>query len=205
MQRVDVMHRHPIALTDGTYIVGHRYLSGKTRHPLTLRHVGPLPPSAGPTTPATPRQIWYGVEYDDPSNGKGHSGSYDGVEVFTTRQPGAGAFLKAGREGVLVKGKTLVEAVEERYGSIIPHAESSTQITPKEKLVLGSSNAGILVEAPNIDGVRRRLGKLERLRQMGLEGQWVGELGGDDETRKVLRERLRGEGHWTIRQIVWKC
>ena len=193
MQRVAVMQGRSTATSDDTCIIGHRYLNGKTRYPLTLRYVGPLPPAAGPITPATPPQIWYGVEYDDPSKGKSHSGTHDGIEVFSTRQPGAGAFVKAGREGVLVKGKTFVEAVEERYGSIIPHAESSTSVTPRVRLVLGSSNAGVSVDAPNIDAVRERLGKLERLRQMGLEEEWVRELGGDDETRKVLRERLRGE------------
>ena len=182
------MQGQPTASTDGTYNIGHRYLNGKTRHSLTLRYIGPLPPSSGPTALATSSQIWYGVEYDDPSNGKGHS-----VGVFSTRRNGAGAFLKAGKEGVLIKGKTFVEAVEERYGSIIPHAECSTPVTPKDKLILGSSNAGILVEAPNIGAVQTRLGRLERLRHIGLEGEWVNELGGDDETRKVLRERLRGE------------
>ncbi|TXT10560.1 hypothetical protein VHUM_02065 [Vanrija humicola] len=170
------------------YTINNRYLNGKTQHPLTLKYVGPLPPGAASST------TWLGVEYDDPAHGKGHDGVYKGEQVFQTRQTGAGAFIKYA-PGVLLSGTTLIEAVQERYGPLVPSdadADAQSSAPGADDVVLGSSNAAIVVEAPNLDGVRRRIGQLERRKEIGFEGEWVAGLGGSAEERRVFKERLAG-------------
>ena len=170
--------------TTSTYRTGDRYLHPKTGQPLTLRYIGTLPPSSSEA------RVWYGVEYDDPSKGKGHSGTFEGAHVFRTRQIGAGAFIKAGAAHVFESGKTFAQAIEERYSSLDQTAGPSTSSEAADNVLLGSSNAAIVVEIPNIEQVQKRVGRLERLREMGLEGEWVSGIGGDEETRRVMRERL---------------
>lgn len=195
------------------YHVGGRYLHAKTLAPVTLRYIGPLPlagaaavhpaessaSASAPSSSANARteDLWLGVEYDDPSRGK-HSGTFGDAKLFSTRQDGAGAFMRF-RPSVLVRGKTFVQAVEERYGMINPEVHGSqrssadtTRTTRSDRVTLGSSQGVIVVEAPGLDAVRRKVGRLERLREMGLEGEWICSVGGDEVTRRLLRERLRG-------------
>ncbi|OXG88660.1 hypothetical protein C345_02635 [Cryptococcus neoformans A2-102-5] len=177
------------------YLVGGRYFHAKTRRPVTLRYIGHLPPSPPPLDP--PSQVWLGIEYDDPSFGK-HSGVYQGIQVFHTREEGSGAFLKfAGRP--LQEGKNLVQSIEERYGPIIPidlgqSSQISDNVHPNSKeLILGSSKGSILVETPNNwANARKRLGNLEKLRIMGFEDEGITELGGENNHRDIMRTRLRG-------------
>jgi hypothetical protein len=184
------------------YEIGKRYLHAKTLLPLTLRYIGPLPPSDDQSS----SQIWYGIEYDDASKGKGHTGVYEGIQVFQSKQEGAGAFVKAGKrkggdgDGVFVRGKTFTEAIEERYGSISPLAlntSAASQGDPSSTnsvgstVVLGSSRNAIVVEAPGINAVQQRIGRLEKLRDIGLESNWVCGVGGYA-LRPILADRLRG-------------
>lgn len=177
------------------YLVGGRYFHAKTRRPVTLRYIGHLPPSPPPLDPTS--QVWLGIEYDDPSFGK-HSGVYQGIQVFHTREEGSGAFLKfAGRP--LQEGKNLVQSIEERYGPIIPiDLGQSSQISDNvhlnsKELILGSSKGSILVETPNNwANARKRLGNLEKLRIMGFEDEGITELGGENNLRDIMRTRLRG-------------
>lgn len=172
------------------YSVGKRYIHAKNKAPLTLRYIGTLPPGSADS------QLWLGIEYDDESHGK-HSGTFKDAPVFQTRQAGAGAFVKyIPGSRPLLPGETVISAIEDRYGSLIdqpdPAREGSKQ-EEEEAVVLGSSNAAIVVEAPNMDGVRRRMKNLERLREIGLENQSICALGGDDERRSVLKERLKSK------------
>lgn len=200
-----------MSVTLQEYHVGGRYLHAKSLAPVTLRYVGPLPStatlhpaessglasasssSANAMTEDT-EDIWLGVEYDDPSRGK-HSGTYGDTKVFSTRQDGAGAFVRY-RPGVLLRGKSFVQAVEERYGMINPEVHppqrSTADTTRSDKVTLGSSGGVIVVEAPGLDAVQRKVGRLERLREMGLEGEWICSVGGEEMTRRLLRERLKG-------------
>lgn len=179
----------PSSPSPTAYTLNGRYLNAKTSHPLTTKYIGPLPPGTESTT------TWLGVEYDDPANGKGHDGVFKGEQVFRTRQAGAGAFIKYA-PGVLIPGSTLVDAVQERYGPLVPSKQEEVVAAPSapgaDDVVLGSSNAAIVVEAPNLDGVRRRIGQLERRKEIGFEGEWVASLGGSAEQRRVFKERLAG-------------
>ena len=56
------------------------------------------------------------------------------------------------------------DALYEKYVEV-PHAQDQ-----KETVILGSSNGIIEVEAVGLDKVRRKLSKLERLRQVSLDG-----------------------------------
>lgn len=185
--------------------LGGRYLHYKTSHLLTLRYIGPLPPAQtnDPTDASSSSvTIWLGVEYDDVQFGKGHSGVYKGIEVFECRQPLSGAFIKYS-PGVLIRGPTFVQAIEERYGSIQLHQDGD--ITPQSHKRSGTAgderdtvqlgNSGIVVEAPGMKGVQKRIGRLRRLREIGLDNDHVGSLSSEGEEDKVmtLRERLKGE------------
>lgn len=178
------------ALPRSAFLVNQRYLHSKTRHALTIRYIGPLPG-------AEDGHNWIGVEYDDPSCGKGHSGTYKGVQVFVTTQHGAGAFIKdSGSSTPLIRGPTLVVALEERYGPLDPQKTASmesNQAPVLDSVILGSSNASIVVEAPRMDGVRQRIGKLERLREIGFDGEWIVGLGGNDSDRALLAQRLKSK------------
>ena len=164
-------------------VVGKRYINTKNRQPLTLLYIGPLPPNnADETSGPSASSIWLGVEYDDPSHGKGHSGTYNTIQIFQTRQEGAGAFIKYKTGNELQQGKTFVQAINERYalgGGM-------------ESVMLGSSNA-VVVEAPGMDGVSKRLRNLEKLRQIGLEDELICGVGGTEAERRDLAERLKGK------------
>lgn len=177
------------------YFVGSRYFHARTRRPVTLRYIGPLPPSSSPLDPSS--QVWLGIEYDDPSFGK-HSGIYQNIQVFRTREEGSGAFLRfAGRP--LEEGKNLVQSIEERYGPIIhndagqsPHIADNVHANGKG-LILGSSKGSIIVEIPNNwANAQKRLGNLEKLRIMGFEEEGITALGGDENLKGIMIARLRG-------------
>ena len=197
LQVTSGMHVATTAVQHDGWIVGRRYLHGKTSRPLTLRYIGPLPPISSDASTSNPGNsvIWLGVEYDDPSHGKGHSGTYEGTQVFNTRQQGAGAFVKLS-PGALKRGPTLVEAIEERYGDILPRADhidsdETTKDAGSSRLYLGTSSRE--VETPGLAQVQIKVGKLERLREIGLDGRWVDSLGGSKETQKALRNRVHRE------------
>lgn len=177
------------ASTSTLYVINGRYLNAKTHAPLTLRYVGVLPDT---------QLTWLGVEYDDPAKGK-HSGDYKGSSVFRTTQSGAGAFIKFPPEATpLLRGVTLVSALQDRYGALDTTEGRAAPVDEAEAVTLGSSN-GILVEAPGMADVRKRIGRLERLREIGFDGEWVGQLGGSDHERKLFKERLGG-GY--VREVV---
>lgn len=185
-----------------TPTIGGRYLHAKTRHPLTVRYVGPLP---GDNT----ENVWLGVEYDDPAHGKGHSGQYKGERVFEAVNPNAGAFIKYVPGATpIVPGGTLVEAIEERYGALNserPAAVPGQQHqggSKDEQVVLGSSNSAIIVEAPGMADVRKRIGRLERLKEIGFDGEWVGRLGGTPAERAMFKHRLKGVSVRVERSVI---
>lgn len=159
------------------YVVGRRYLHARTRFPLTLRYIGSL---------AGLDSTWLGVEYDDPSRGK-HGGEYKGAHIFQS-QPGAGAFIKcAPGSRPLTEGGELVAALQERYG-LLEGDDGGRE--GADAVLLGDS--GIVVEAPGMRDVARRIGRLERLREVGFETEWVARLGGNGQERKLLKDRLKG-------------
>jgi hypothetical protein len=170
------------APTSCPYAINRRYIHTEYGLPLTVKYIGPLPPtstqvsegsSSNPTT-------WIGVEWDDPTRGK-HSGAYQDLQVFRTRIPGSASFLKfkptkrarttgegsAGLKGMLDEGKGFFQAVYERYidsqlDTDAHHGNTPTNQTQSSavgKVVLGSSNGQITVEMPNLDKVVRKLRK----------------------------------------------
>ena len=175
--------------------IGARYLNSKTRQPLTLRYVGPLPPTSSSSTQ------WLGVEYDDPAHGRGHSGIYEGQQIFYTIQAGAGAFIRVKKGDELEVGPTLLQAIRERYDldSCTNEESASARIAKdvsvvqgKEGVILGGSGSAIIVEAPGMEEVQKRLKDLARFRQIGLEGQYISRVGGDEAERAEFRQRLKG-------------
>lgn len=206
----------PVGSTSGGECrIGGRYLNTKNRQPLTLRYIGPLPPATSASTSSsssTPQ--WLGVEYDDPAHGKGHSGTYEGQQVFKSVQDGAGAFIRARKGDELESGPTLIQAIKERYDLDVDLAASnnSNRREGRGGVVLGGSGSAIIVEAPGMEEVQKRLKNLDRLRQMGLEGRYISAVGGDKDERAGFRQRLKGEtrsregtGRVLILDQGWSC
>lgn len=178
----------PESSSSTVWRIGGRYLNRKTRQRLTLRYVGTLPSATNADTDTAKSQVWLGVEYDDPSHGKGHSGTFEDVQVFQTQQAGAGAFIRLKKGDELEQGTSLVQAIKERYGLL----DQTTALGESSRGVsLGTT--GIVVETPGLVEVEKRLRRLDKLREIGLEGQHVSSVGGDEAERSELRKRLKGE------------
>lgn len=135
--------------------------------------------------------LWYGVEWDDPNRGR-HDGVKDGKRYFNCRyahclpsssyqynQFSTGSMLNAGSfirpSAYLSFGRSFLTALAMKY----VEAEHGSD-TP-EKVVLGSSNGAIEVEAVGLDKIRQNLGNLSRLREVSLDCELVatGDAKGD--------------------------
>ncbi|WVO18111.1 hypothetical protein L204_105813 [Cryptococcus depauperatus] len=172
------------------YKVGRRYLHAKSGSPLTLRYIGPLPPTSSCSPPT--QQIWLGIEYDNPSLGK-HSGTYQGIRVFETAEQGSAAFLKL-VGNPLIEGNSLVDSLEERYGIIDPaqkQPKKPQNDLDQDEIVLGSSKGAVKIEA-NWQNALERVSNLEKLRNIGFDDEYIVQLGGDKNKRDLMKKRLKG-------------
>ena len=149
----------------------------------TVRFVGSVRGTQG---------LWLGIEWDDPTRGK-HDGVKDGQRYFTCRYdpalphclvtcspdlhsvPNSGSFIRPTASGISY-GTSFLKALVAKYIEL-PHG------TTVERVILGSSNGAIEVEAPGLDKVRGKLSNLQRLRQVSLDNQAVsiGDTPGDIE------------------------
>ncbi|KAF8586092.1 RNI-like protein [Ramaria rubella] len=120
----------------------------------TIRFVGPVDGTKG---------IWLGVEWDDSQRGK-HSGTKNGKQYFTCNIANSGSFIRPGPSIVL--GRSFLEALSSKYIEI--PLEMST-----EKVMLGSSNGAIEVEAVGMNKVRSKLSRLGNLREVSLDKENV--------------------------------
>ncbi|THH19470.1 hypothetical protein EW146_g1699 [Bondarzewia mesenterica] len=107
---------------------------------------------------------WIGVEWDDPARGK-HDGIKDGRRYFSCIVPNSGSFIRL--IPTIDFGKSFLKALVEKYVEV-QHG-SATQ----ETVILGSSNGAIQVEAVNLDKVRQKFSRLERLREISLDKECV--------------------------------
>ncbi len=154
--------------------IGDRYLHVASSEPCTLRFIGHLPSTSDASA------TWLGVEWDNASRGK-HSGTHQGVSYFSTKQEGAGSFIKLPDAGsskgkgkdVLRRGVKLWDAILDRY---LPEEEEDGQ-----PLTLGSSNGVIKVEMPRLERIKLGVADLRRMKEIGLERRWVSELGNGPE------------------------
>ncbi|KAI6045604.1 hypothetical protein EDC04DRAFT_3053971 [Pisolithus marmoratus] len=121
----------------------------------TIKYVGPVDGTSG---------VWYGVEWDDPNRGK-HDGAKDGRRYFTCLVPGAGSFIRPSKS--LNFGVTFLTALSTKY------VDEAHSVSGGEKIILGSSNGAIEVEAVGFDKVRSKLRDLERLREVSLDNEKV--------------------------------
>lgn len=176
-------------------VIGHRYLHTSKGQlvPVTVRAVLPSnPDEPGPSSTAS-RGNLVGIEYDDVTLGK-HSGVLEGKAVFTTRAEGAGSFIKyndAARKG-LQRGWTVVEALVERYGVDIPTASRTRQQAEGADTAGAVLANGRAIEMPGMDGVAKRMARLNRLQHAGLDGYWISSLSDhvDDGLRHYLKDNL---------------
>ncbi|KAI6166847.1 hypothetical protein EDD17DRAFT_1541543 [Pisolithus thermaeus] len=121
----------------------------------TIKYVGAVDGTPG---------IWYGVEWDDPNRGK-HDGVKDGRRYFTCLVPNAGSFIRPSKS--LNFGVTFLTALSTKY------VDEAHDISDREKIILGSSNRAIEVEAVGFDKVRSKLRDLQRLREVSLDNEKV--------------------------------
>ncbi|KAG8217681.1 hypothetical protein J3R82DRAFT_5834 [Butyriboletus roseoflavus] len=127
--------------------------------------------------------LWYGVEWDDPTRGR-HDGVKDGKRYFNCRYAfsvpsssyqynqislgsisNAGSFIRPSTS--LSFGRSFLTALTMKY------VEAEHGSDTLEKVVLGSSDGAIEVEAVGLDKVRRNLGNLGRLREVSLDYELV--------------------------------
>jgi hypothetical protein len=92
------------------------------------------------------------------------------------RVPGSGSFIRPSSS--LNYGQTFLEALRSRYIEL-PHKDDS-----QETVLLGSSKGAILVEAVNLDKIRRKLSNLANLREASLDGENVAYSDPPGEIRK---------------------
>ncbi|KAG8839223.1 hypothetical protein FRC18_000079 [Serendipita sp. 400] len=134
----------------------------------TIRFVG--------TIEGKPGQ-WLGIEWDDPSRGKG-DGSINGLRYFQSRSPTGASFLRPSAPS-LHFGRTFIAALREKYLEDL-HATSI-----KEAIVLGSSDGAIEVEAVDMNKVRNKFAQLEKLKEVGLENYMISKAGPAGEIKAV--------------------
>ncbi|KAG2061531.1 RNI-like protein [Suillus hirtellus] len=120
----------------------------------TVKYFGPIDGTAG---------LWLGVEWDDPTRGK-HDGIKDGKRYFNCRVPHSGSFI---RPSSACYGYPFLQALKNKYVEAV-HGTAS-----QEKIVLGSSNGAIEVEAVDLDKIRGKFSNLERLREVSLDNEMV--------------------------------
>ncbi|KAJ6525499.1 hypothetical protein DFH09DRAFT_1046450 [Mycena vulgaris] len=108
--------------------------------------------------------IWLGVEWDDPKRGK-HDGVKDGKRYFACRVPNAGSFIRP--TAGISYGTSFLKALYSKYVEL-PHGSGS-----QEKVLLGSSNGAIEVEAVDLDKIRGKFANLDRLREVSLDSENV--------------------------------
>jgi dynactin complex subunit len=136
---------------------------------------------------------WLGIEWDDPSRGKG-DGSVDGVRYFQSRSvlrcsfdlatliqliyclssPTGASFLRSSAPS-LVRGRTFIAALRDKYIEE-KHDESGI-----ESITLGSSDGAIAVEAVNMNKVRNKFARLDTLKEVGLENYMISRAGSPGE------------------------
>ncbi|KAJ7481176.1 hypothetical protein B0H11DRAFT_2157842 [Mycena galericulata] len=121
----------------------------------TVKFVGQVDNTSG---------VWLGVEWDDPKRGK-HDGVKDGKRYFTCRVHNAGSFIRP-TTGISY-GTSFLKALKSKYVEL-PHGSES-----QEKVLLGSSNGAIEVEAVDLDKIRGKFSNLGRLREVSLDNENV--------------------------------
>ncbi|KAG1803312.1 hypothetical protein EV424DRAFT_1331038 [Suillus variegatus] len=120
----------------------------------TVKYFGPIDGTAG---------LWLGVEWDDSTRGK-HDGIKDGKRYFNCRVPHSGSFI---RPSSACYGYPFLQALKNKY------VEAVHGTAFQEKIVLGSSNGAIEVEAVDLDKIRGKFSNLERLREVSLDNEMV--------------------------------
>lgn len=110
----------------------------------TVRYVGPLQGTKGE---------WLGVEWDDPSRGK-HDGKHKGSQIFDclSSSPTAASFIKPSRTPD--KERTVLEAIEFKYGSGL------NDLSASDVVVI----SGKVAEEVGFDKIAREQGQLSELR-----------------------------------------
>ncbi|KAJ6618857.1 hypothetical protein B0H10DRAFT_2217348 [Mycena sp. CBHHK59/15] len=123
----------------------------------TVRFVGNVDNTTG---------VWLGVEWDDPKRGK-HDGVKDGKRYFTCRVHNAGSFIRPTAAAAISYGTSFLKALYSKYVEL-PHGSAS-----QEKVLLGSSNGAIEVEAVDLDKIRGKFANLDQLREVSLDNEYV--------------------------------
>ncbi|KAF7322374.1 CAP-Gly domain-containing protein [Mycena chlorophos] len=142
-------------------------------HTGTLRYRGPVDGTAGE---------WLGIEWDDPARGK-HDGVKDGRRYFTCRIPNAGSFIRPAAKD-LSFGTSFLDALNAKY---IEQLQG-----PQESVVLGSSRGAIQVEAVDLDKIRAKFAKLDKLREISLDTDYVARYDGPEGSIRATCPNVRG-------------
>ncbi|KAL4265259.1 U2 small nuclear ribonucleoprotein A' [Pleurotus pulmonarius] len=121
--------------------------------------------------------IWLGIEWDDPTRGK-HDGVHNEKSYFNCSIPNSGSFIRPTAQN-LSYGVSFLQALSTKY------VEQLHGVATQEKVILGSSNGSIEVEGPHLDKIRTKLARLDRLRDVSLDGEKVARADPGDTIRRT--------------------
>ncbi|KAF5380808.1 hypothetical protein D9615_004115 [Tricholomella constricta] len=125
----------------------------------TVRFVGSVDNISG---------TWLGIEWDEPRRvrpGSAPSATPIVDRFLDLSVPNSGSFIRPSAN--ISYGQSFLQAMSSKYIET-PHGSGS-----QEKVVLGSSQGTIIVEAVRLDKVRGKLADLGRLREVSLDDQYV--------------------------------
>ncbi|KAI0811010.1 hypothetical protein BC629DRAFT_1580180 [Irpex lacteus] len=142
----------------GTRLVHSGYLG-------TIRFIGPVDGTQG---------SWLGIEWDDPKRGKHRERKMANNTFIALKN--AGSFIRP--NAVISYGVSFLEALIAKY------TEVPTEDTV-EKVVLGSSNGTIEVEAVRLNKIRANLSRLDNLREVSLDNERVARADTPGEIQKT--------------------
>ncbi len=92
--------------------------------------------------------------------------------------PNSGSFIRPTAQN-LSYGVSFLQALSTKY------VEQLHGVATQEKVILGSSNGSIEVEGPHLDKIRTKLARLDRLRDVSLDGEKVARADPGDTIRRT--------------------
>ena len=117
------------------------------------------------------------------------------IRICILSVPGSGSFIRP--SPAISYGQSFLGALVSRYVEL---PQSNDQ---KEIVILGSSNGAIEVEAIGLDKVRGKLARLERLREISLNGEDVAYADSPGEIKKTCPSK--GENPFAVTWAISPC
>ncbi|CAK4634379.1 hypothetical protein LEN26_004418 [Aphanomyces euteiches] len=123
----------------------------------------------GPIHSKNQAQVYWGVEWDEPSRGK-HDGATDGVRYFQTSRPSSGSFVVPDK---VTLGRGILDALRERY---MQNEHEDTLVAGKVATAGGNTKNIQLVGVQKIQG-KQDLGVISKVSLEACKVAYIGNHG----------------------------